>query len=199
MARVAIRRSLVVGLIASTVFAGTVCADDQPPVGIAPRVRVTAPTVSGKRLVGTLLAMDETTLTIGSQKGKGVVEVPRSAVTRIELSRRPSRKGKGAKIGALVGLGAAVAVGLAAGDDCGSLPEPAPGWGGFEDRLRRNLCYDKSVTAVMASILTVPAGVLLGVLTAGGERWVRTEPDRLRVAVTPLRTGGVGAAVSVRF
>jgi hypothetical protein len=199
MLRKAIRQSLVVGLAVAGVGPGPASAGDAPPVTASPRVRVTAPAVSGKRLVGTLLAMDETTLTIASQKGKGVVEVPRSAVTRIELSRRPGRKGKGAKIGALVGLGAALAVGVAAGDDCGSLPEPAPGWSGFTARLNRNLCMDKGETALMASILTVPAGVLLGVLTAGGERWARTTPDRLSLAVKPTRTGGVGAALSVRF
>lgn len=194
MARIAIRRSVVVGFIVSTIFAGTVCADDPPPVTAAPRVRVTALAVSGKRLVGTLLAMDETTLTIASQKGKGVVEVPRSAVTRLEVSRRPSRKDKGAGIGALVGLGAAVAIGLATGEDCGSLP---PG-GGLVERLNRNLCFSKGETAAILSLLTVPAGALIGLGAAPGERWVRTTPDRLGVRVGPVR-GGVGAALSLRF
>ena len=120
--------SLVVGLIIGVAAGGGASADELSAPAASPRVRVTAPTVSGKRLVGTLLRMDEETLTLGAQKGKGVIEVPRSAITRMEVSRRASRKGKGARIGALVGLGAAVAIGFAAGDDCGSLPEPAPGW-----------------------------------------------------------------------
>jgi hypothetical protein len=199
MARLGLRQPLVVGLITGMIGVGPASAGEPWPVVAGPRVRVTAPAVSGKRFVGTLLAMDETTLTLRPQKGKDVLEVPRNAITRIELSRRPSRRGKGAGIGALVGLGAAVIIGLAAGDDCGSLPEPAPGWAGFTDALNRNLCMDKAETAVMSAILTVPTGALIGMAAAGGEKWVRTTPDRFSVAVKPVRTGGIGATVSVRF
>ena len=199
MAHAALRRSLVAGLIAGMIRAGPAAAGEPSPAVLGPRVRVTAPAVSGKRLVGTLLAMDDTTLRLQPQKGKDVLEVPRNAITRIELSRRPSRRGKGAGIGALVGLGAAVAIGFAAGEDCSSLPEPDPWLFGFEAGLRRNLCYGKGETAAMLSILTVPAGALIGMGAAGGERWVRTTPDRFSVAVKPVRTGGIGATVSVRF
>jgi hypothetical protein len=192
MARGTIRRSLVVGLVVGMV--GTAGADDAPPVTASPRVRVTAPAFSGKRLVGTLLAMDETTLTIASQKGKGVVEVPRSAVTRIEVSRRASRKGKGASIGALVGLGAAVAIGLAS-DGC---PPRAPNDHSLAGALSR-ICFGRTVTSVGAGILTVPLGALIGLGVAGGEKWAPTTPDRLSLSVKPTRTGGLGAALSVRF
>lgn len=73
-----------------------------------PRVRVYAPAVQGK-----------------PEKGDGKVEVitvPRTALTRLEVSRSRSRKGKGALIGALVGVGASVAMGLAAGEDCSNPP-----------------------------------------------------------------------------
>lgn len=199
MEHLALRRSLVVGLIVGLIGVGPVSGGEASLPVLGPRVRVTAPGVSGKRLVGTLLAMDDTTLTLQPQKGTDVLEVPRSAINRIELSRRPSRRGKGAGIGALVGLGAAVIIGLAAGDDCGSLPEPAPGWAGFTDALNRNLCMGKGETAVMSAILTIPTGALLGMAAAGGEKWARTTPDRLSVAVKPVRTGGIGATVSFRF
>lgn len=191
-------RPVVVGLIIGVAAVGGASADEVPAPGSSPRVRVTAPTVSGKRLVGTLLRMDEETLTLGAQKGQGVIEVPRSAITRMEVSRRSSRKGKGAGIGALVGLGAAVAIGFATGDDCDSLPEPGPGWSGLVERLNRNLCMGKGETAAIVSILTVPAGALIGLGAAPGERWAATTPDRLSVAVRPVR-GGVGAALSLRF
>jgi hypothetical protein len=196
MARVAIRRSLVVGLIIG-VTAGGVSAEELAAPAASPRVRITAPTVSGKRLVGTLLRMNEASATL--QKGGEVIEVPRSAITRIELSRRASRKGKGAAIGALVGLGAALAIGFATGDDCGALPEPDPWWSGLVERLNRNLCMGKGETAALTAILTVPAASLIGMGAAGGERWVRTTPDRFRLTVAPVRTGGIGAAMSLRF
>jgi hypothetical protein len=194
MAHAALRRSLVVGLITGMIGAAAASAGEPSPAVAGPRVRVTAPTVSGKRLVGTLLAMDETTLTLRPQKGKDILEVPRTAITRIELSRRPSRRGKGAGIGALVGLGAAVAIGLAAGDDCDA---PATG-GGLAGALAR-ICYGRAETAVAAAILTIPAGALIGLGVAPGESWVRTTPDRFSVAVKPVRTGGVAAALSIRF
>ena len=198
MVRHAIRPVVVGLMIGAAAAGGGASADELPAPASSPRVRVTAPTVSGKRLVGTLLAMNDTTLTIGSEKGKGVIEVPRSAVTRIELSRRPSRKGKGAGIGFLAGLGAAVAIGIAAGDDCGSLPGPREA-DDFVARLNRNLCMGKAETALAVSILAVPVGTLIGMGAAGGERWARTTPDRLSLAVKPTRTGGLGAALSLRF
>jgi hypothetical protein len=195
MERVAMRQAVVVGLIVSTVGAGTSSADGPSPVTASPRVRVTAPAISGKRLVGTLLAMDETTMTIGSEKGKRVLEVPRAAVTRIEVSRRSSRKGKGAGIGALVGLGAAVAIGFAAGEDC---PPRDPNDHSLAGALSR-ICFGRNEMAVGAGVLTIPLGALIGLAAAPGERWARTTPDRLKVAVTPVRGSGVGAALSVRF
>jgi hypothetical protein len=89
--------------------------------------------------------------------------------------------------------------GLIAGEDCGSLPEPAPGLLGLGERLHRNLCIDKTPMALFSSLLTVPAGALIGLGVAPGERWVRTTPDRVRLTVTPVRGTGIGAALSVRF
>jgi hypothetical protein len=194
MMRVAIRRSSAVGLVVALTGTGAVSAHDAPAVTVGPRVRVTAPAVSGKRLVGTLLAMDEATLTIGLQDGKGVREVPRRAVTRIEVSRRPSRKGKGAGIGALVGLGVGVAIGLASGDDCS---RSKGGWEGFLDG--QIICFDRTSMAAGMSLLTIPAGALVGMGVAGGERWARTTPDRLSLSVKPTRTGGLAAGLSLRF
>ena len=190
----AMRRSVALGVVLS--LAGIAVAPAQELSGVVtPRVRVTAPSVSGKRLIGDLVAMDATTLSIKPEKGKAVIELPRAAITRVELSRRRSRKGTGAAIGALVGLAAGVALGLATGDDCGSLPSGDD----LVSRLDRNLCFDRTVTAMGYSLLTVPAGALIGLGAAGGEKWVRTTPDRFSISVKPVRMSGLGAAVSVRF
>ena len=180
----ATRRSVALGVILSLAAVAAAPAEELAGVVVTPRVRITAPAVSGKRLVGDLLAMDEATLTLKPQKGKGVIEIPRTSVTRIEVSRRPSRRGKGAGIGALAGLGAAAAIGVIAGDS-GCVPD---NW----------ICYDKGATALISAVLTVPVGLLFGIGIAGGEQWVRTTPDRIRLSVQP-RTNGLGAALSVRF
>lgn len=181
MTRFPIRRFLVVGLIAVVVAMRVAQADEPGPVAPGSRVRLTAQSVSGKRLVGTVVGLDEATLTLQRQGAKETLQVPRGAITTLEVSRHRSRKGKGAGIGALVGLGAAVAIGLGAGDD--------------DDCV---FCYSKGETAAIFGILTVPAGALLGLAVAPGEKWVASSPDRLRVSVVPVR-GGAGLTVSLRF
>jgi hypothetical protein len=197
MTRRAMGRSLMVGLMASLVGAGAARAEDQRPAASGPRVRVTAAGISAKRLVGTLTAIDQTNLTLRREDGHAV-EVPRAAITRIELSRGASRKGKGAGIGALVGIGAAVVLGVAAGDDC-SFPPARPGDLDLVERLDRNLCLGRGQVALVAALLTVPLGTLLGYAAAPGERWVATTPDRFRMSVAPVRGGGVGASLSFGF
>jgi hypothetical protein len=185
MVRSSMGRSVVVALIIGmgTIAGRGASAEESSPTSASPRVRVTAPTVSGTRLVGTLLRMDEATLTLRRKGGKEVIEVPRRAITRMEVSRRPSKRGKGAGIGALIGLGAAVAIGVAEGEDCS---------GG------KWLCFDTPTMVLASSILTIPAGTVLGLVFAPGESWVAATPERLRLAVTPAR-GGVGVALSLRF
>jgi hypothetical protein len=180
MTRCAMGRSLMVGLMASLVGAGAARAEEQRPAASGPRVRVTAAGISGKRLVGTLTAIDQTNLTLRREDGRPV-EVPRAAITRIELSRGASRKGKGAGIGALVGIGAAVAFGLAVGES------------------DESFVPDKGTAMLASAIVAVPLGTLLGWAAAPGERWVATSPDRFRMSVAPVRGGGVGASLSFRF
>ena len=166
-------------------------AAEKPLAGA--RIRVTAPSLSGKRLVGVLVGLDETTLRL-QREGKPPLVVPRASILKVEVSRRRSRNGDGAGIGLLAGLGAAIAFGLATGDDCNAIVGDD-----FEARLSRAFCYDRGERALIAGFLTVPAGILLGLAAAPGERWEATSPDRLRVAIAPARGGGVRAALAVRF
>ena len=196
MARFAIR--LVGGLISGVAAVSSAQAQEPSPSASGARIRVTAPAVAGSRLVGTLVGMDETSLTLRADKGKGTFAVPRNAITRLEVSRHRSRKGEGAGIGMLIGIGAAVAVGLSAGGDCESVAVPDPWLFGLSERLDRNLCVGKGEAALLTSLVTVPVGALIGYAAAPGERWVATAPERLHLAVKPVR-GGVGATLSVRF
>jgi hypothetical protein len=158
----------------------------------APRVRVTAPSFSGKRLVGIVVGLDETTLTIQRQAAKGSLQVPRAAITKIEASRHRSRKAMGAGIGLLVGLGATAALYMAAGDRCEAVPK--------DDVLPQVLCaVGTRGSAILNGIRIVPAATLLGLVAAPGEKWEVSTTDRLRIAVAPTRGGGVRAALAIRF
>ena len=191
MTRSQIRHFLVGGLIAVVVGVSVAQADVPGPVAPGSRVRLTAPSVSVERLVGTVVGLDEATLTLQRQGAEDTLQVPRGAITTFETSEHRSRKGKGAAIGALVGLGAAVALGLAVGENCGDpIPELEP--------LFSFVCLSKGEAAGVYAILTVPAGALLGLAVAPGEKWHPSALDRLRVRITPAR-GGASLTVSLRF
>jgi hypothetical protein len=180
-----------VGLIAVVVGANVAQADEPGPVAPGLRVRLTAPSVSGKRLVGTVVGLDEATLTLQRQGGKETLKIPRGAITTIETSWRRSRKGKGAVIGALVGLGTGVALGLAIGEDCGdTIPE-------FQ-AIISSLCLSKGEAAGVLALVAVAAGALLGLAVAPGEKWHPSSLDRLSVRITPARSGA-GLTVALRF
>ena len=156
-----------------------------------PRIRVTAPSLKGKRLVGVLVSLDETTLRMEREEGQAPIAVPRASITKIETSRHGSRKGQGAGIGALFGVAAALVVGQTAGDDCHPAPDGA--WLAFD------LCYTHSQMSLAAGAVFVPLGALLGAVASRGEEWEVMSADRLRLAVSPARGGGVRAAVTLRF
>jgi hypothetical protein len=176
-------------LVSSLVTATTARGAEEPVSGS--RIRVTAPSIAGKRLVGVIVGLDETTLRIEREEGQPPIAVPRASITKIETSRHRSRKGQGAAIGAVFGLAAALVVGATAGSDCSNSDTVSP--------LRMILCYNRGEVTALAGVLTVPAGMLLGALAFPGEEWEVMGVDRLRLAVTPALGGGVRAAVAIRF
>lgn len=160
-----------------------------------PRVRVT--TAKG-RLVGRVVTVRGETLVLQRAGRADTLEIHRPEMLALEISERPSRRGRGAAIGALVGLGAAVAIGVVGGEDCVSVPGPAD-WGNFTDKLNSNLCLSHAETTLLSGILTVPLGALLGVAIAPGEKWRPIGVNQLSVGATASRSGGVGLQVTLRF
>ena len=160
-----------------------------------PRVRVT--TAKG-RLVGRVVTVRGETLVLQRAGRADTLEIRRPEMLALEISERPSRRGRGAAIGALVGLGAAVAIGVVGGEDCVSVPGPAD-WGNFTDKLNSNLCLSHAETTLLSGILTVPLGALLGVAIAPGEKWRPIGVNQLSVGATASRSGGVGLQVTLRF
>lgn len=159
-----------------------------------PRIRVTAPSFHGKRLVGVLISLDETTLRIEREEGQPWIAVPRASITRLETSRHRSRKAQGAGIGFLFGVAAAFVIGQTAGTDCSDRArDDTPTYLSFE-----SFCLTRGELTAASAFLMVPAGALLGLLVSPGEKWDVVNADRLRLTVTPGR-GGVRAALAIRF
>jgi hypothetical protein len=96
--------SVVIVLLA-TVSAGTlVSAQDSVLPEPGSRLRVTAPAVAPKPIVGTLIEAGERDLVLaGSSSDR--TPIPRASITRLERSVRPSRRTTGAVAGFILGLG----------------------------------------------------------------------------------------------
>jgi hypothetical protein len=166
-----------------SLLAGNILADEPARLALGTRLRVTADQI----VVGRLVAQDEKSLTLMINHGKDRAVVPRERITTLERSLRPSRKGTGAATGALVGALFSVFFGVAAGGDCST-------------HSIDNICIPPAGAAVLGSIVLVPLGTLVGVVAAHGERWeVVSGHHRVAVRVAPTRSGGMTAAVSLRF
>lgn len=146
------------------------------------RLRVAAPAQVAEPIVGRLVAVDPSFLTIVTSKERIVVR--REAIQTVWRSERRSRKKKGALIGAAVGLG--VAVILAATDK----------QEGFA--LSSEPLFSRAELALLYSILSVPAGAGVGALVAPGERWA-VVPNSTVGAAHSQRRRGLQFSVSFRF
>jgi hypothetical protein len=188
------RLAVVLGL--ATLAAGRSAAAEETTVAdLGPRVRVT--TAKG-RFVGRIVAREGETIVLRREKGHRTEKLGRPDVLGLEVSQRRSRKAKGAAIGALTGLGAAIALGVAAGEDCGAPPYQG-GWANFAERLTYNLCFGHTETALLSGILTVPLGALLGALIAPGEKWRPAGVNELSVQAGAFNGGGFGVRLAVAF
>jgi hypothetical protein len=170
-------------------------AEETAPTTGRPRVRVT--TAKG-RFVGSLMTVRGDTLVLERAGRADALEIHRPEILALEMSERPSRRRKGAAIGALVGIGAAVALGALGGDTCTASSGPAD-WGNLAERLNSNLCFGHTETAFLSGILTVPLGALLGVAIAPGEKWRPAGVDEISMGATASRAGGLGLQVTLRF
>ena len=174
--------------------AGAALADDAVQLASGTRVRVTVRT-GGGRLVGTVLALNDKNLTLLGAviptPSRGLeLQVPgktdttvlrREDITKVDVSAGRRSRGRGALIGAALGAGAAVFIGLAAGSD-----DP----GTF-------IAFSAGQKALLAAIVLVPIEAVIGAAVHPPERWKELPKDRIRLSFTPV--SGRGAAVSLAF
>jgi hypothetical protein len=202
-------RTIRVPLLLVVILARGQAGSAEEPV--PPRVRLSVPGVSERPIIGRLVGADESMLRIETGGGRGsgpsapsTMSVPRSAVTRLELSRRASRKTLGAWLGALVGGGAAAVLVAGREESIASLAScvPPPGWG-LVGQGRPYYCSDASVSqsgpSNWTALLAVPAGAALGALVAPGEKWETRDPASVRVEVQPMAGRAPGLRLVVSF
>jgi hypothetical protein len=136
--------------------------------------------------VGRLVEVEGATIVLDREKHGGPerLSVARRDVVAFEVSERRSKKGKGAWIGAVAGLGAAVVIGVVEGQDC---------------HAGDIVCFSPGTTALLSGILTVPAGALVGAAVAPGEKWRPAPVSGLSVQPVAARGGGLGVRVAIGF
>jgi len=158
-------------------------AAEAPELAPGSRVRVSARTVTERPLIATLTALDDTALTLRVKGRADVLVVPRSAITKVEVSLGRRARGKGALIGAGVGIAAGALVGLLhGGDDSSQLVQFSAG------------DYALGFAALGGGV-----GALVGAAVPPSERWNEVALGRVRVGLQPTRGHGGAIFASIGF
>lgn len=155
---------------------------------VEPGTRVRVTENGQKRVVGRLVSIDETTLSVRPDGNAEPVAVSRSTLTRIDVSQRLGRKRRGATIGLLVGaLAGAVAL-ASATEDCSR--------NDFVCLFPRE---QQTTNTVLGAVVFGALGAGLGALVAPGEKWESIPSQRVRLSLAPTPGRGVAAQVTIRF
>jgi hypothetical protein len=160
------RDGWVLGLL---LLSGPVPVESQEETRLArgTRIRVTAPVLAMRPIIGTLDTLDEERVTWTPEHGDSILSWPRASLERLEISQgRRANTWRGALLGALSGAGAGLIVGFVAGEDeC-----PENGLAG----LAAADCLTRAEAAVGGTVLGAVGGGLVGLLIGSGsksERW----------------------------
>jgi hypothetical protein len=170
----------VVTVLGMLAFWGVIVnADDAVDIAAGRRLRVTVPGSVG--LVGSLLALDDDSLTLQFEGQTRPRVFRRDEITGVAVSAGHRSRGKGALIGAGIGAGIGLAIGLASGSD-----DP-----------NQFLAFSAGEKAAFGVLLLAPLGALVGLAVTPAERWQELPRDRIRQGLAPSR--GRGVAVSLTF
>ncbi len=150
------------------------------------RVRISAPTVAERPLLGTVVALEVDTLIVDAQGYDHPLTLPLASLARLEVSLgQKSRTLKGAGIGFLVGGAAGLATAAIACtiDNCDLGPPPA------------------FIVYLYFGVLGAGVGTLTGAIIGSiikVDRWLDVPLD-LRVSLTPNKRLGLTVSARVAF
>jgi hypothetical protein len=129
---------------------------------------------AGGRLVGDLVALDATRITLRVKERGEPWIVRREDVLKLEASQGRRSRIRGALIGTAIGAGGGALIGSA-----------DKGYG--------------AAGALGGALVLGLAGGVIGALVPAAERWRELPGNRLRFSVGPVRGRGAAVAVSVAF
>ena len=144
------------------------------------RVRVQAPSIQKRRIIGRLVKMTQDTLII--QRGRTFFQVSRSDISNFEVNIGQHRNtDKGMKFGFALGLGVLVPVAIADAREGGELQGLATYF-----------------TAIYVSIPLCILSTLIGAATKSNT-WVKIPPQHFNLSLVPTSTKGLHAALAFNF
>jgi len=148
-----------------------------PLISCGARVRLRAPSVSTRRIVGRVLSVEADNLVVRIAGDGALREVPLASVVRLETSRGAEPKTvEGAILGLVAGVSTGAVMGYARGEhDCG--------WFAVS-RKELAVCLGAGLGALGA----LEGGIVVGGLL-GPEQWDTVRLDRIRLGICPQRRG----------
>lgn len=153
------------------------------------RIRFRAPEFNNNLLVGTVIALNPTTLELKLKWRTTPVEVPRASLSSLEVRRgTKSMLVQGAFVGAFVGV---LAVALTAE------PDQEPGCA-FCAQAAWDFGPSKETQMVIVGILGAGVGMTIGKLIRV-DKWQKVPLEQMRVAVVPYGPSGYKLSASLSF
>lgn len=144
------------------------------------RVRVQAPSIQKRRIIGRLVKMTQDTLVI--QRGRTFFQVSRSDISSFEVNIGQHRNtDKGMKFGFALGLGILVPVAIADAREGGEL-QGLPTF----------------FTAIYVSLPICILSTLIGAATKSNT-WVKIPPQHFNLSLVPTSTKGLHTALTFNF
>ncbi len=144
------------------------------------RVRVQAPSIQKRRIIGRLVKMTQDTLVI--QRGRTFFQVSRSDISNFEVNiGRHRNTDKGMKFGFALGLGVLVPVAIADAREGGEL-QGLPTF----------------FTAIYVSLPICILSTLIGAATKSNT-WVKIPPQHFNLSLVPTSTKGLHTALTFNF
>jgi hypothetical protein len=178
-------KNVLRGVCLIIVFCSASLAAEIPVLKQGGRVRATVRQDTGGgtwTVTGTLLNLDETSLTIAPSNGGLKVLILRDEIYGLESSMKPGGRGKGALIGLGVGAVMGAMVGYAGGDD----PEGM-------------LSFSAGAKAGVGAVVFGAVGALVGALASSGEQWESIPNKNVQLGFYPGVAGETGFCIAGRF
>ena len=135
-----------------------------------------------KQVKGTLVDMDETTITLEISPSKPPIEILRMDVSKLEVSYGKKSRHTGALIGLGVGAGLGAIIGFSGGDDPDGI-----------------VSFSAGAKAGMGAFAFGVVGAIIGSVVTPGDKWETVQTHNLQLGFSKGAHGETGFILSARF